>query len=146
MSEFRRRCCLKKKFMDGRKHTRQTMTKRPITSSPWAFSQGCNTFLCNVMQTNQGPDMLCQAKSHVQTACESHDLKMDFCCFKQLPVTNSYGRIMIHLSLSLRPGKSHAHLPLKMSLFSTPLWHFHTTTRWKLFVSYYYKTKNMFCL
>ena len=30
------------------------------------------------MKTNQGPDRLCQAKSHVQTACESHDLNMDF--------------------------------------------------------------------
>ena len=48
------------------------------------------------MQTNQGPDRLCQAKSHVQTACESHDLNMEFCGFKQLHVTNSYARIKVY--------------------------------------------------
>ena len=30
-----------------------------------------------------------QVKNHVQTACESHDLNMDFCCFKQLGTANS---------------------------------------------------------
>ena len=37
--------------------------------------QGRNAFLCNVMKTNQGTDMLRQAKSHVETARESHYLK-----------------------------------------------------------------------
>ena len=59
------------------------------------ISQGRNAFLCNVMQTNQGPDRLCQVQSHVQTAHESHDLNMDFCGFKQLCVTNSYARIYV---------------------------------------------------
>ena len=54
------------------------------------ISQGCNAFPYNVMQTYQGPDRLLSSKSHVQTACESHDLNMDFCGFKQLHVTNSY--------------------------------------------------------
>ena len=40
------------------------------------ISEGRNAFLCYVMQTNQGPDRLCQLKSHAQTACESHDLNM----------------------------------------------------------------------
>ena len=35
---------------------------------------------------------LCQVKNYVQTACESHDLNMDFCSFdngfKQLPAIN----------------------------------------------------------
>ena len=53
-----------------------------------------NAFPCNVMQTNQLPDRLCQVKSHVNTARESHDLKMDCCGFKQLQVTNSYARIL----------------------------------------------------
>ena len=34
-----------------------------------------NAFPCNVMQTNKCPDRLCQVKSHVKTASESHDLK-----------------------------------------------------------------------
>ena len=50
------------------------------------ISQDRNAFPCNVMQTNQGPDKLCQAKSHVQTARESHDLNMDFAASKQLRV------------------------------------------------------------
>ena len=58
------------------------------------ISQGHNAFPCNVMQTNQGPDRLCQVKSHVQTARESHDLNMVFSGFKQLCVTNSYARIL----------------------------------------------------
>ena len=49
---------------------------------------------CN-MQTNQGPDRLCQVKSHVQIARESHDLNMVFYGCKQLCVTNSYARIYI---------------------------------------------------
>ena len=63
------------------------------------ISQGGNTFPCNVMHTNQGLDRLFQAKSHVQTACESHDLNMDFCGFKQLLVTNSYARSIVSSSL-----------------------------------------------
>ena len=53
-----------------------------------------NAFRCNVMQTYQCPDRLCQVKSHVKTARESHDLKMDCCGFKQLQVTNSYAKIL----------------------------------------------------
>ena len=39
-----------------------------------------------------------------------------------------------------------AHLPPKMSRFSTPLWHFQTDKRCKLLVSYCCNTKDMFCL
>ena len=41
------------------------------------ISQGRNALSCN-LQTNQGPDRLCQVKSHVQTGRESQDLNMDF--------------------------------------------------------------------
>ena len=39
-----------------------------------------------------------------------------------------------------------AHLSLKMSRFSTPLWHFQTDKRCKLLLSNCYNTKDMFCL
>ena len=57
------------------------------------ISQVRNAFPRYVMQTNQGPYRLCQVKSHVQTARESHDLNMDFCGFKQLRVTFAYARM-----------------------------------------------------
>ena len=66
------------------------------------ISHGRKAFACNVMQTNQGPDRLCQVKSHVQTVCESHDLNMDFCGFKQLRLTNSYAKISYRITLLSR--------------------------------------------
>ena len=52
------------------------------------ISHGRKAYPCNIMQTNQSQFRLCQFKSHVQTACESHDLNIDFCDFKQLCATN----------------------------------------------------------
>ena len=49
-----------------------------------------NAFQCNVMHANQGPVYAFSSKIHVQTARESHDLKMDFEASKQLRVTNSH--------------------------------------------------------
>ena len=45
----------------------------------------------------QGPEGLCQVKSHVQTARElhSHNLNLDFCC-KQFRVMNFYARIRLY--------------------------------------------------
>ena len=37
----------------------------------------------------------------LKTACESHDLNMDFCGFKQLWVTNSYARKYILAQMSI---------------------------------------------
>ena len=45
-----------------------------------------------------------------------------------------------------RAGKENVHLPLKMSRFYTPLWHFQTVMRFKFLVSCCYNTKKMFCL
>ena len=67
------------------------------------ISQGYNAFACNIMQTNQGPDRLCQVKSHVQTACESYDLNMDFYGFKHLRVMNSYAKILLQCVCTLVP-------------------------------------------
>ena len=61
------------------------------------ISQGGNAFPCNVMQANQGPDKLCQAKSH-ETACKSHDFNMDFATSNSSGVwhvTNSYARMHV---------------------------------------------------
>ena len=63
------------------------------------ISQGCNAFLYNVIQTNEGPNRLRKVKSHVQTAHESHDLNIVICGFKQLRVTNSYARIYFYRSV-----------------------------------------------
>ena len=45
-----------------------------------------------------------------------------------------------------QPGMVNEHLPLKMSLFSNPLWHFQNAYTCKVLVSYCYNIKDKFCL
>ena len=45
----------------------------------------------------------CQVKSHVQTACESYDLNLDFNGFKQLHGTNGYSKTCVKWQLAKRP-------------------------------------------
>ena len=52
-----------------------------------------------------------------------------------------YSKFDFHLGT--RPGTENAHLPLKISQFSIPLWHFQTDKRCHLLVSNYYNTKLM---
>ena len=40
----------------------------------------------------------------------------------------------------------HAHLPLKMPLFSSPLWYFQNAQTCQVLVSYGYNIKDKFCL
>ena len=57
-----------------------------------------------------------------------------------------YNKLWFDYHLGKRSGKENAHSLLKMSRFSTPLWHFQTDRRCILLVSYCYNTKDMFCL
>ena len=61
------------------------------------ISQDRNASRVASMQANQGRDRLCQDKSHVQIARESHDLNMDFFGFKRLRVTNSNARVVVSI-------------------------------------------------
>ena len=45
-----------------------------------------------------------------------------------------------------QPGMVNAHLPLKMSIFSSPLWYFQNAKTFKALVSYCYNIKDKFCL
>ena len=67
-------------------------------------------------------------------------------CLKRDKVVTIYSKFWFDYHLGKRSGKENAHSPLKMSRFSTPLWHFQTDRRCLLLVSYCYNTKDMFCL
>ena len=69
--------------------------------------QGHNPFPCNIMQTVRVKFRLCQVKSHVQTATESHDLNMDFYGFKKLHPTNSMQEYTLKLISGYLPLKRH---------------------------------------
>ena len=45
-----------------------------------------------------------------------------------------------------QPDMVNAHLPLKMSLFSNPLWYFQNAKTCKVLVAYCYNIKDKFCL
>ena len=57
------------------------------------ISPGCNAFRVLSDKQIRTHFKYCQIKTHVQTLCESHELKIDLCSFdngfKQLCVTNS---------------------------------------------------------
>ena len=40
-----------------------------------------------------------------------------------------YSKLLFDYRMGKGPGKENAHIPLEMSPFSTPLWHFQTTKR-----------------
>ena len=67
-------------------------------------------------------------------------------CLKRDKVVTIYSKFWFDYHLGKRSGKENAHSPLKMSRFSTPLWHFQTDRRCLLLLSYCYNTKDMFCL
>ena len=67
-------------------------------------------------------------------------------CLKRDKVVTIYSKFWFDYHLGKRSGKENAHSPLKMSRFSTPLWHFQTDRRCLLLVSYCCNTKDMFCL
>ena len=67
-------------------------------------------------------------------------------CLKRDKVVTIYSKFRFDYQFGKRSGKENAHAPLKISRFSTPLWHFQTDRSCILLVSYCYNTKDMFCL
>ena len=67
-------------------------------------------------------------------------------CLKRDKVVTIYSKFWFDYHLGKRSGKENAHSALKISRFSTPLWHFQTDRRCILLVLYCYNTKDMVCL
>ena len=62
-------------------------------------------------------------------------------CLKRDKVVNIYSKFWFDYHLGKRSDTENAHSPLKMTRFSTPLWHFQTDSRCILLVSYCNNTK-----
>ena len=99
-----------------------------------------SAFLCDVMQTVRVHFKNCQVKTHFQTACEHHDLNMDFCLFdngfKQLCITNSMKNYNITVKMHVKELFC-CYIPVKCTSYGTCsiFCTFHTAVFLKLFQS-----------
>ena len=61
-------------------------------------------------------------------------------------VVTIYSKFLFDYHKGKQTGMVNAHLPLKMSLFSNPLWYFQNILTYKVLMSYCYNIKDKFCL